>query len=706
MKKSKKNEIPYAKPEKYKYVILLLLVLVPLGVYWYSTGLGLSGFDDDVILSNARQINGIQDYQEAFKRDAFLKYGSGDFYRPLQSLSYLLDSSIGDFDNFYFHLSNLILHIIFCLLLYVLLLKLNIERTLSFAFALIYSVHPFFVHTVVWIPSRGDLFLAIFVVTSCIFYIKFLKKQNYLYLILNVLSFFLAIFSKETAVVAIAVFALYYFLQTGKQLSFFFKPKFFISFFLWIAVVLFYLWFRGKMIGFNPAESNVLLSNFIMNLATIPEFFGKFIFPVNLSPMPETTTLVTALGIIALFASLIGLALIKESNKSLYFVGIIWFLLFTIPPMFYRQSADEFTYTYLEHRAYLPSVGLLMMILALIPMDLIRKNRKVLLPVFCLLIAGFAYYTNVHGRIYDSPIKFYSYIIDKSDNILSAYNNRGNYLMRQGRHKEALQDYNKALSQNPNAFNILNNRANCYTTIGLLDSAMLDYQKAIKINPNAVQIRTNYAILLQRNNMYEESLEQLNIVLNTNPNYTQAYGARGLTYGKLKKPELAVKDFDRALEFYKHSPFTFYNRGVVKYDMNDFQGALADFNEALKLKNDYAEALYYRGVTNIKIAKNDIAMDDLNKALELREFYPEAYFNRGVLYGIFKEYSKAINDFNVALEQRYDSTLALRQRGKAFYAYGDTDKACRDWLISLQKGDSASNYFYSRACLNKKMAQR
>jgi len=685
---------------------LALLIIMPLLVFWYATDLGLSGFDDDIILENAKQIKGIGNYEEAFKRDAFLKYGSGDFYRPLQSLSYLLDSTIGDNSNFVYHLSNLIYHIIFCLILFILLLKLKIDRYIAFGFSLLYSIHPFFVHTVVWIPSRGDILLAIFAVVSLIFYINFLEKRNYLYLVLNVVAFLFAIFSKETALLSIGVFTAYYFIESKNDFKAFLKPRYLTGLAFWIAVVVFYIWFRTLMIGFNPGDSNFKIANFFLNISTIPEFFGKFLVPINLTPMADMTLPVTAIGIIGFVVSFIFLILNKESDKKLFLMGLVWFLAFTLPPMLYRQSTDSFTFSYLEHRAYLPVVGLLMILAAIIPMKEFHMKLKLVIPIFLIVVAGFAYYSNNHGKLYDNPISFYSYIIEKSDNILSAFNNRGNYLMRKGKHKEALLDYNMAIRQNPDAFNTLNNRANCYSILGMLDSSYKDYKRALELKPEAYQIRTNFAMLLQKNNRFEESLEQLNKVLEVNPNYTQAYGARGLTYGKLKKSELAVKDFDKALEFYKHSAFTFFNRGVVKYDLNDFGGALADFNEALKLREKYPEALYFRGVTLIKSAQNDKAMKDLNAALELREFYPEAYFNRGVLFGMYKDYKKAIDDFNLALEQHHDTTLTLRQRGKALYAYGNKNAACQDWEISMQRGDSISTDFYTRACQSKQISKK
>lgn len=692
--------------DRYTLVGFAVLIIIPLVVFWYSTSLGLSGFDDDIILENAKKIQGIGNYEEAFKRDAFLKYGSGDFYRPLQSLSYLLDSTIGDNSNFVYHLSNLSYHIIFCLMLFMLLLKLKIDNRISFGFALLYSIHPFFVHTVVWIPSRGDILMAIFSIAAFIFFILFLEKKKYIFLISNALFFMLSIFSKETALMGIGVFTAYYFFENKYDFKEFLKPKFLIALGLWIAVVIFYIWFRSLMIGFNPGDSNLKIFNLFLNISTLPEFVGKFLIPIHLSPMADSTLQVTAIGVIGFIASLVMLILNKESNKSLYLIGLIWFLAFALPPLLYRQSTDSFTFTYLEHRAYLPVVGIVMMFASIIPVTEFSKKIKVILPLFVIVAAAFAYYSNNHGKIYDTPITFYTYIIEKSDNILSAFNNRGNYLMRQGKPREALMDYNTALNQNPLAFNTLNNRANCYSTLGMLDSAIKDYQAAINIKPDAYQIRTNYAILLQKNNQYDESLVQLNKVLEINPNYTQAYGARGLTYGKLKQSDLAVKDFNKALEFYKHSAFTFFNRGVVKYDLNDFQGALADFNEALKLKDKYPEALYFRGVTLIKSAQNEQAMNDLNNAIKLKEFYPEAYYNRGVLFGIFKDFPKAIADFNIALEQKYDTTMTLRQRGKALWAFGNSTGACVDWMISMQRGDSISTDFYNKACRVPRFSQK
>src|SRR4051812_37087282 len=80
----------------------------------YSTALGFHfiGFDDTDILKHRYFIIGdLSKIKVAFTTDAFLGT-NGSFYRPLQTVSFMLDALIGGPSPFIYHFTNLLLCIV------------------------------------------------------------------------------------------------------------------------------------------------------------------------------------------------------------------------------------------------------------------------------------------------------------------------------------------------------------------------------------------------------------------------------------------------------------------------------------------------------------------------------------------------------------------------------------------------------------------
>ena len=90
----------------------LYIALAILAVYSTVLGFDFIGLDDTSILKLRYFIIGnLSNIKLAFTTDAFLGT-NGSFYRPLQTVSFMLDALIGGPSPFIYHFTNLVLRIV------------------------------------------------------------------------------------------------------------------------------------------------------------------------------------------------------------------------------------------------------------------------------------------------------------------------------------------------------------------------------------------------------------------------------------------------------------------------------------------------------------------------------------------------------------------------------------------------------------------
>ena len=146
-----------------------------------------SGLDDlDYLVPRAVSMNGISNINSIIFSDAFFNKKGVEFYRPVQNISYVIDTEISGSKPWGYHLSNVIIHILACLSLFYLFITLKFNRFLSLLFTALFTVHPLFAHAVSWVPSRGDLLIGLFGILTFVFFLKYLDKRKPLYFIFHI----------------------------------------------------------------------------------------------------------------------------------------------------------------------------------------------------------------------------------------------------------------------------------------------------------------------------------------------------------------------------------------------------------------------------------------------------------------------------------------------------------------------------------------
>jgi hypothetical protein len=251
------------------YLPYLLIILLVIFIYWPS----LSGdfiFDDNSLIKNnpyVKSLHSLSSYmaqEDGIGDKAVNPHLHTGFYRPLLNVSYFIDYKIWGMKAFGFRLSNIVLHLICCLLIFHLLICLKIDRLAALCGTIFFAVHPTATESVSMIVCRNNLFVTIFSILSLIFYIKS-HLDRWLLLFISTVFFCFALLSKEVAVMMLPIFFLY-----NKSIDAENRPisKEIVSYLPFLFLMIFYLIMRSQVIG--AFTSPIVSNNFLTRLYFIP----------------------------------------------------------------------------------------------------------------------------------------------------------------------------------------------------------------------------------------------------------------------------------------------------------------------------------------------------------------------------------------------------------------------------------------------------
>ena len=183
---------------KDKKAILMLAVLLVITFIVMQPSLKgkFLNWDDDV---NIYENNNVKHLTVENIKNIFTSNVIGN-YNPLSILTFTLEYHFFKEGTFYYHLNNVILHLLNAFLVFWLLMLIGLRKEWALFAALFFSVHPMRVESVAWITERKDVLFAFFYLASVIcyiYYLKFKKKRSY---ILVLIFFLLSLLSKIQAV--------------------------------------------------------------------------------------------------------------------------------------------------------------------------------------------------------------------------------------------------------------------------------------------------------------------------------------------------------------------------------------------------------------------------------------------------------------------------------------------------------------------------
>jgi hypothetical protein len=169
---------------------------------------------------------------------------SSGYYRPLASFTYTLDLKIWGSKSSGFRTTNLVLHLISCLFLYLCLERVT-HKDAAFTAALLFGLHPVNTEAVSWVASRNNILVTLCSLGSFYFYMRRSQEGRRWHGALSLLFFCLALLSKEFALMLPLIFFL--FDRTASKDGFFRKRIW--GYFAFSAILIGYLGLRQSAVG-------------------------------------------------------------------------------------------------------------------------------------------------------------------------------------------------------------------------------------------------------------------------------------------------------------------------------------------------------------------------------------------------------------------------------------------------------------------------
>ena len=682
-KKSQPDPIVFKdlkKQEKFPINHKVGIILGLIAFLLYSNTINFAYVLDDsaAIVENQFVKKGIAGIPDLLKSDFWhfsnLQLG---YYRPLSLVTFAIEQQ---FFNGNPHISHFVNVAIYAFTAYVLFILLSsIFKTRNFLFPLIISLffiaHPVHTEVVANIKSRDELLSFLNVLLMLWFSLKYVDSKKMIHLLTSLLFFYLALLSKETALVAILFLPVILYFRGNYSIIEVIKKT--IPYFLIIAAFLIQkkllLENAGGMTPDDPVnypyrESDVripmafLLFAFGLKLLFFPHPL-RYDYSFNQIPAAGISDPFVIAGIILFMAG--AVAIIKYyKSKSPIILGLVILYISMAPLMAFTILRGGI---FAERFLFFPTLGFSIAIVSALSAifkpaftEKITSLKKFIAPniVFFLLALTIPVFycikTFTRNFAWKDEITLFSTDIKSGENCTQNLRHYGTEILKLAvKEKDPLKkkEYaNKAIGIFKRAVQIHPKFSECYNQIGTIyqevflipDSAIYYYTKSIEASPGLVFPYYNLGTIYQITGNNAAASYYYNEAIKRNPTYLNAINAK--------------KNLEKATGLdVQVNPLTTTTDTVSQVKNGQYYYNLGNFYAS---RGDYVKAA-----------------ETFQQSINLDASIEDSYINLANCYGVLKEYEKSINVSEKLLLRNPTNIKALENLAVTYRSAGNNAKA-------------------------------
>jgi len=166
------------------------------------------------------------------------------------------------------------------------------------------------------------------------------------------------------------------------------------------------------------------------------------------------------------------------------------------------------------------------------------------------------------------------------------------------------------------------NLANHYVRQGNLDAAISEYEKALKVSPEQAEIFNGLGTVYAQQGKLHEAALFLGKAISLRPSEPSAYNQLGFAYKRMGKNDLALAQYEKAVELDRNQDPEYYNNlGIMLAVMGRDDAAGDAFKNSLKIDPDFADTMINYGNYLFQRGRFDEASEILHRFLKL---YPKS----------------------------------------------------------------------------------
>lgn len=462
-------------------------------------------------------------------------------YHPLTWVSHMANVTLFGLDPRGHHATNLVLHSLNAILLFILLWRTTLQKAESCLVALIFAVHPLHVESVAWISERKGLLCAFFVLLALLAYSFFMKQRNAGVYGCVVLASACAFLSKPVAVTLPLMLLLLDFwpLQRTNDLSLggTWSRRFcrlaiekipLVAMAAGFSIATYFLQSQGG--AMNPLYQLPLQDRVENALISYARYLWKYVWPTDLSPIYPLpiggpSTLNAFLATVLLLA--ITVATWRFRKRAPYaLMGWLLFLAVLLPTIGiiqvgFASMADRYT--------YLPLIGI-SIALVWTGSDVVHRfdserSRSMVFAFGFILVAGLIALSQKQTAIWRNSESLFNHAIAVTKDNAEAHAHLGVSYLRENRPADAIGPFERAIVIRPRLKEAHTGLGVALRMTGQPERAIISHKAALEIDPNQPVVYLNLGVAYEDIHNYAEAEHNLREAVRRDPSLTSARAA-------------------------------------------------------------------------------------------------------------------------------------------------------------------------------------
>ncbi len=468
----------------------------------------------------------------------------------------MLDCQLHGLNAGWHHFTNVLLHCLAVVLLFVALERMTGALWRSAFVSAVFAVHPLHVESVAWIAERKDVLSAVFFMVTLLAYFHYTRSPSIGRYLIVAIVFALGLMSKPMLVTLPFVLLLldYWPLgrfdahrpNTGRQVLQLVMEKIPLIALSAVSSLITFLAQRGAIGWTEQLPMSERITNaFVAYVVYIRQMF----WPTELAvfyPHPENRLPIWEVSLaLIILVGIMAAAFVLRKRAPYLVTGWLWYLGMLVPVIGLLQvgwqgHADRYT--------YLPQIGLYIAVTWALT-DLIRSWRfqRTALSAAALIVIGALSWRGWLQTSYwrDSETLFTHALAVTSNNDV-ALNNLGIIFLDKGQLDDAISKLQAAIDLRPENAPAHDNLAKALLKKGQVAEATVHYRKFLELEPANVEARNTLGTALIQQGHIREAIDQWQEVLALQPENGNA--ASNLAWVFATCIDDSIRDGTRAVE--------------------------------------------------------------------------------------------------------------------------------------------------------------
>jgi tetratricopeptide (TPR) repeat protein len=550
-------------------------------------------------------------------------------WHPLTTISHMLDCQLYGLKAGAHHFTNVLLHSIAAILLFLALQYMTGAFWRSAFVAAVFAIHPLHVESVAWIAERKDVLSGVFFMLTLLAYVHYARAPSIWRYLMVVFVFALGLMSKPMLVTLPFVLLLldHWPLgrireegsNVGRQLFKLAAEKIPLIVLSAVSSVVTFVAQKGAV---GETEQLSVLARINNAVVSYVAYIWQMLWPVRLAvfyPHPENRLpLWEIIASLLLLICLTVLAIAVRKQRPYLITGWLWYLGMLVPviglvQVGWQGHADRYT--------YLPQIGLYIAgTWAFADLTASWRSRRVLLGAAALLVVAAlscsAWIQTSYWR--DSETLFRHALAVTANNDV-AENNLGIVFLRQGKVDQAISLLQAAVDLRPDNSPAHENLAKALLQKGQVADALVHYRKLLKLQPDNIEVHNIVGTALIQQGRIREGVEEWQKVLAIQPDNGNAMS--NLAWVFATSPEDSLRDGAQAVQLAEQAlrisggriPVIFRTLAAAYAEKGMFAQAIQTAQRGIELANGQGNSrLAAELQTNIGLYQDGKPLRDLS----------------------------------------------------------------------------------------------